>query len=88
MEKITPLFDFAVVDSMRPDMCLHSRVAQNEVLNLHTLVDVIFDLIILDLSRTILVDLLEEFVNVVLYDCLRRQCQACQFSEAIDSGLY
>ena len=88
MEKITPLFDFAVVDFMRPDMCLHSRVAQNEVLNLHALVDVIFDLIILDLSRTILVDLLEEFVNVVLYDCLRRQCQACQFSEAIDSGLY
>ena len=56
VEECTPALILLLKDCLSPDECLHARVAQHEVLNLHIVVDEVLELIKVDNTRAVFIN--------------------------------
>ena len=86
-EEFSPVVIFLVEDPVCTNMCLNARVPQDEVLNVHVFIDKVFQLIVLNCARAVLINDAEDLADVLSNALLEGSWEASQLGEPIDRGI-
>ena len=84
LEEVSPVLVLLVKDCLGSVVGLDTGIPEDEVLDIHVLIDVVFQFIVFDLARAVRIDILEHAGDVFSDKHLGWCRQASQLGEAVD----